>query len=173
MSAPLRSLHARIPHPLHDRTSAFTPVRPPPPPPPFSPQVCVPTSSPRAPLSPPDSTTPVYLFPSKPMSLVLPTSESLCVLHVSTFPVGSRPYFLPEPPGTPMRASSGPPESHVEPVGSGIRSFILPPGSCGHKHTGNPLMASVLCMIMSASRKQKPGGKGNGGRVEQGGSWVR
>lgn len=39
-------------------------------------------------------------------------------------------------------------------------SFILPQAGRIHRHTGNPLMASVLCMIMSASRKQKPGRKG-------------
>lgn len=43
------------------------------------------------------------------------------------------------------------------------RSFILPQAGCSHRHTGNPLMASVLCMIISASRKQKPGGKGTRG----------
>lgn len=35
-------------------------------------------------------------------------------------------------------------------------SFILPQAGRIHRHTGNPLMASVLCKIMSASRKQKP-----------------
>lgn len=39
-------------------------------------------------------------------------------------------------------------------------SFILPQAGRIHRHTGNPLMASVLCMIMLASRKQKPGRKG-------------
>lgn len=45
-------------------------------------------------------------------------------------------------------------------VGAKSQSFILPQAGCFHRHTGNPLMASVLCMIMSASRKQKPDRRG-------------
>lgn len=113
------------------------------------------------PLSPPDPTTPCPC--SHQNSCPVHDRISVPVSpHVSTFPIGSCPYFLPEPPGTPVSASSGPPERHVEP--RQWKQFLYSaPGSCGHKHTGNPLIASVLCMIMSSSRKQKPGGKGTEG----------
>lgn len=52
------------------------------------------------------------------------------------------------------------PQKGTRSRGGESRSFIPPQTGCGHKHTGNPLMASVLCTIMSASRKQKPGGRG-------------
>lgn len=88
------------------------------------------------------------------------------------FPVDSSPYVFPEPPGTPASPSSRPPERHVKP--RRWKPFLYSvPGSCGHKHTGNPLMASVLCRIMSASRKQKPNGRGTGteGGWRKGGFW--
>lgn len=50
-------------------------------------------------------------------------------------------------------------------------SFILPQAGRIHRHTGNPLMASVLCKIMSASRKQKPGRKGVQSPGKEGGLW--
>ena len=113
------------------------------------------------PLSPPDPTTPCPCSHQNPCPVRVRISVPVSP-HVSTFLIGSCPYFLPEPPGTPVSASSGPPKRHVEP--RQWKQFLYSaPGSCGHKHTGNPLMASVLCMIMSASRKQKPGGKGTEG----------
>lgn len=50
-----------------------------------------------------------------------------------------------------------------------VSSFILLQAACDHRHTGNPLMASVLWMIMSAIRKQMPGG---GECTVRGGRWV-
>lgn len=83
-------------------------------------------------------------------------------------------FFLPEPPCTPVPESlflymfprpfmspvpaSSRPQKDTRSCGGGSASFILPQAGCGHKHTGNPLMASVPCTIISASRKQKPGG---------------
>lgn len=44
------------------------------------------------------------------------------------------------------------PQKGTRSRGGRSRSFILPQAGCGPKHTGNPLMASVLCKIV---RQQK------------------
>lgn len=72
-----------------------------------------------------------------------------------------------------VRGASGDPRVRVPTcprkaggAAAGSCSFILPQAGCGHKHTGKPLMASVLCRIMSAIRKQKPARRAAGARWE-------
>lgn len=78
-------------------------------------------------------------FPLTSLTLYKPLNPCLCSLQTSSVSTFRR------------KAHRTDAKSH---------SFILPQAGCIHRHTGNPLMASVLCMIMSASRKQKPGRKG-------------
>lgn len=143
----------------------------------FSPCPCPSILSMRG--SPPDPTPPCPRCPSHPCPWPTPCSCLYAhVLQVSMFPIGTCPSVLPETPWTPVSESPCPsclcshicscrlgPRPHVPQKGrrsrgGGSRFFILPQAGCGHKHTGNPLIASVLCKIMSASRKQKPNGRG-------------